>query len=72
MIFLEKFEEGNLAQSSAESSGVTCATDAPLQATRARSKSYPINQALTQIHRYDGSGLKSKKTGLKPFYYWLK
>lgn len=41
MAFLEKFEEGNLTQSSAESSNVTCATAAPLQAARARSKSYP-------------------------------
>ena len=41
MAFLEKSEEGNLAQSSAESSDVTCATAAPLQAARARSKSYP-------------------------------
>lgn len=36
MAFLEKFEEGNLAQSSTESSGVTCATAAPLQGSHLR------------------------------------
>ncbi len=36
MAFLEKFEEGNLAQSSTESSGVTCATAAPLQESHLR------------------------------------
>ncbi len=41
MAFLENHEEGNLAQSSAESSDVRCAKAAPLQVARARSNSYP-------------------------------